>query len=78
LKKLACRMLLALLAPAENHAQPARQSSPNTAQMNATHTAERPRLIVAIIVDQFRYDYTTRFATRSEILSTQLRSCTLA
>lgn len=26
--------------------------------------AEKPRLIVAIIVDQFRYDYTTRFASR--------------
>ncbi len=41
-------------------AQPRRAAHPAATATNTPH----PKLIVAIIVDQFRYDYTTRFAAR--------------
>lgn len=46
---------LLLLAPAAMQGQPAAK---------LTHRSQKPQLILAIIVDQFRYDYTTRFAAR--------------
>jgi predicted AlkP superfamily pyrophosphatase or phosphodiesterase len=35
-----------------------------TKRTSATTSSPRPRLVLGIVVDQFRYDYTTRFAER--------------
>src|SRR5580692_11998218 len=43
-------------------AVPAQPQSPPSAR--ATHAPAAPKLVVAIVIDQFRYDYLTRF--RSE------------
>src|ERR1043166_5194359 len=49
-------LLLAVLFAAVTRAQKSKDSS----QSNAA-TLSRPRLVVLIVVDQFRYDYLTRF-----------------
>jgi predicted AlkP superfamily pyrophosphatase or phosphodiesterase len=51
-------LLPLLLSTSIAQAQPARRAKA------AEPTPAAPQLIVAIIVDQFRYDYTTRFAAR--------------
>jgi hypothetical protein len=55
---------LLLLSAAAANAQPAGRPAQVTARTGESGSAERPRLIVTILVDQFRYDYTTRFAAR--------------
>ena len=51
-------LLPLLLSTSIAQAQPARSAKA------AEPSPAAPQLIVAIIVDQFRYDYTTRFAAR--------------
>jgi predicted AlkP superfamily pyrophosphatase or phosphodiesterase len=65
-----CLLTFLLLLSAASGQTPHRQGvhqhdARSTEERSSTQASNvKPRLIVAIIVDQFRYDYTTRFAAR--------------
>jgi predicted AlkP superfamily pyrophosphatase or phosphodiesterase len=73
LKKFVLMTSALMLSITVGSAQPGARKS-HTHRTGDSESPGKPRLIVAIIVDQFRYDYTTRFVERySGSLHTMLR-----
>ena len=57
-------LTLTLVAPVSPNAAPARKASRSPGSMSLEAFEKRPKLVVVLVIDQFRSDYLTRFSSR--------------